>query len=153
MSIKETFDKIKVRYPVGAESSLVLPLLHAVQNENGYITDEDILEVANCAGVPAIQVEEAVSWYHMLTKKKKGKYHIKFCRNIVCSMRGAENMVEYVSKKLGIKPGETTPDGKFCLSLVECLASCGTAPVMQLNKTYHEDLTLEKVDAILAELK
>jgi len=81
-----------------------------------------------------------------------GKYHVQICRNISCSLLGAEHLIEHVSKKLGVRPGETTPDGKFTLAKVECLGSCGTAPVMQVNDDYHENLTVESIDRILDRL-
>jgi NADH-quinone oxidoreductase subunit E len=81
-----------------------------------------------------------------------GKYHVQICRNISCSLLGAEHLIEHVSKKLGVRPGETTPDGKFTLATVECLGSCGTAPVMQVNDEYHENLTVESIDRILDRL-
>jgi len=81
-----------------------------------------------------------------------GKYHVQICRNISCSLLGAEHLIEHVSKKLGVRPGETTPDGKFTLATAECLGSCGTAPVMQVNDEYHENLTVESIDRILDQL-
>jgi NADH-quinone oxidoreductase subunit E len=81
-----------------------------------------------------------------------GKYHVQICRNISCSLLGAEHLIEHVSQKLGVRPGETTPDGKFTLTKVECLGSCGTAPVMQVNDEYHENLTVESIDRILDQL-
>ena len=89
----------------------------------------------------------------MYTRKPVGKYHLQVCRNLSCSLMGAEHLIEHVSKKLGVRPGETTPDGTFTLSTAECLGSCGTAPVMQVNDDYYEDLNEEKVDAILDGLR
>jgi NADH-quinone oxidoreductase subunit E len=88
----------------------------------------------------------------MYNRKPVGRYHVQICRNISCSLLGAEHLIEHVSKKLGVKPGETTPDGKFTLTAVECLGSCGTAPVMQVNDDYHESLTEETIDALLDRL-
>jgi NADH-quinone oxidoreductase subunit E len=81
-----------------------------------------------------------------------GKYHVQICRNISCSLLGAEHLIDHVARKLGVRPGETTPDGKFTLAKVECLGSCGTAPVMQVNDEYHENLTVESIDRILDQL-
>jgi NADH:ubiquinone oxidoreductase subunit E len=88
----------------------------------------------------------------MYNRKPVGKYHVQICRNISCSLLGAEHLIEHVSRKLGVRPGETTPDGRFTLAKVECLGSCGTAPVMQVNDEYHEDLTVESIDRILDQL-
>jgi NADH:ubiquinone oxidoreductase subunit E len=88
----------------------------------------------------------------MFNRRPVGKYHVQICRNISCSLLGAEHLIEHVSRKLGVRPGETTPDGKFTLSTAECLGSCGTAPVMQVNDEYHENLTVESIDRILDQL-
>jgi NADH-quinone oxidoreductase subunit E len=88
----------------------------------------------------------------MYNRKPVGKYHVQVCRNLSCSLLGAEHLIEHVAKKLGVRPGETTPDGKFTLATVECLGSCGTAPVMQVNDEYHENLTVESIDRILDRL-
>jgi len=88
----------------------------------------------------------------MYNRRPVGKYHVQICRNISCSLLGAEHLIDHVSKKLGVRPGETTPDGKFTLEKVECLGSCGTAPVMQVNDEYHENLTVESIDRILDQL-
>jgi len=88
----------------------------------------------------------------MYNRKPVGKYHVQICRNISCSLLGAEHLIDHVARKLGVRPGETTPDGKFTLAKVECLGSCGTAPVMQVNDEYHENLTVESIDRILDQL-
>jgi NADH-quinone oxidoreductase subunit E len=101
--------------------------------------------------VPRVQVEEVLSYYTMLRREGIGKTHLQVCRNIACSMRGAEGIIEHACKRLGVRPGETTPDGKFTLSTVECLGSCGTAPVMMVNDAYHENLTLAELDRLIGE--
>jgi NADH:ubiquinone oxidoreductase subunit E len=93
------------------------------------------------------------TFYTMYNRKPVGKYHLQVCRNLSCSLMGAEHLIEHVAGRLGVRPGETTADGKFTLSTVECLGSCGTAPVMQVNDDYYEDLSEDKVDAILDGLR
>ncbi len=150
--MKDRFDEVRKQYPPEMKSSLVLPLLQIMQEEKGHLTDSDAVFVAEYIGVPAMQVKEALSWYTMLYKEPVGRHVVKVCRNISCSLLGAERLIEHLKKRLGVEPGETTPDGKFTLLTVECLASCGTAPAMQVNDTYHEELNEEKVDKILGDL-
>ena len=146
------FERWKLRYPAGFEGSLSLPCLRRIQEERGYITDDDITELTAYLGVPRIQVDEAVAFYTQFTRKPLGTHHIQVCHNVSCSLRGAEGLVAHLCSRLGIKPGETTSDGKFTLTTVECLASCGTAPMMMVGNTYHENLTPASVDALLEEL-
>ncbi len=108
--------------------------------------------IAEYIGMPAIQVIEALTWYTMFDREPQGRYVIKVCRNIACSLRGSENVLAHLQQKLGIGVGETTADGRFTLKTVECLASCGTAPAMQVNRTYHEQLDAAKLDQILESL-
>jgi NADH-quinone oxidoreductase subunit E len=108
--------------------------------------------IAGYIGMPAIQVVEALSWYSMFDREPQGRYVIKVCRNIACSLRGSERVVAHLQRRLGIGLGETTADGRFTLKTVECLASCGTAPAMQVNRTYHEQLDDAKLDRILETL-
>lgn len=147
------FEKLRARFPAGFESSLVLPCVRRIQEDRGYVADDDIVELAAYLGVPQIQIEEVLSFYTMFRRKPIGRWHLQFCHNISCSMNGAENLLHHVEKKLGIKPGETTPDGRYTLDHVECLGSCGTAPMMMINEAYHENLTKERVDALLEGLK
>ena len=147
------FEKMKARYPEGFESSLVLPCLHRIQADRGFVADEDIVALCDYLKVPRIQVEEVLSYYTMLRREGIGKTHLQVCRNIACSMRGAERTIDKLSRKLGIRPGETTPDGRFTLSVVACLGSCGTAPVVMVNEAYHENMSDEKLDRLIEELK
>jgi NADH-quinone oxidoreductase subunit E len=146
------FERWKQRYPAGFEGSLTIPCLQRIQQERGYIADSDIDDLVAYLGVSRIQVDEVLAFYTMFTREPLGRHHLQVCHNASCSLRGAEGLVRYLCGKLGIQPGETTADGKFTLSTVECLASCGTAPMMMVNETYHEDLTPAKVDALLEEL-
>ena len=150
--LRERFDALRAQYPGEMTPSLVLPLLHATQAEKGYLTDDDAGMIAEYIGVPAMQVVEALRWYTMFNQAPQGRHVIKVCRNIACALRGADEVVEHLKARLGIAVGETSPDGRYTLQTVECLASCGTAPAMQVNDTYHECLNAAKLDAILKEL-
>jgi NADH-quinone oxidoreductase subunit E len=146
------FDALRSQYPPEMKTSLVLPLLHCVQDEQGFVTEADAVSIAEYIGMPAIQVIEALTWYTMFDREPQGRYVIKVCRNIACSLRGSEHVLAHLQQKLGIGVGETTADGRFTLKTVECLASCGTAPAMQINRTYHEQLDAAKLDRILESL-
>ena len=146
------FDALRSQYPPEMKTSLVLPLLHCVQDEQGFVTEADAAGIAGYIGMPAIQVIEALTWYTMFDREPQGRYVIKVCRNIACSLRGSEDVLAHLQQKLGIGVGETTADGRFTLKTVECLASCGTAPAMQVNRTYHEQLDAAKLDRILESL-
>ncbi len=150
--LAEKFDALRRLYPAEMAPSLVLPLLHCMQEDKGFVTEDDALCIAQYLGVPPIQVVEARSWYSMFRQQPGGRYVLKVCRNISCSLRGAEQVVSHLEQRLGIRVGETTPDGRFTLETVECLASCGTAPAMQINDTYHEQLDAAMIDRILEDL-
>ena len=144
------FERLLTRYP--DRKAVILPALHLAQKEFGYVSDEAIVYIAGLVGASPAEIEGVASFYTMYDRKPVGKYHVQICRNISCSLLGAEHLIEHVAGKLGVKPGATTPDGKFTLSQVECLGSCGTAPVMQVNDEYHENLTVESIDRILDQL-
>ncbi len=147
------FEKLKERLPPGLDSTLVLPCLRRIQEDRGYIADEDIDGLVGYLGVPRIQIEEVLTFYSMLRRRPIGRYHVQVCHNVSCSMRGAERMIDSLSRRLGVQPGQTTPDGRFTLSRVECLGSCGTAPVVMVNERYHELQTDESLEQLLAELE
>ena len=149
----EEFDRLRDVYPRQMSASLVLPLLQVVQQRKGHVTPDDARFVADYAGVPAIQVTEALSWYTMLHRQPVGRHVVRICRNIACALRGSERILAHVEKKLGVAPGGTTADGRCTFLAVECLASCGTAPVMQVDETYHEQLDEAKVDRVLEALR
>jgi NADH-quinone oxidoreductase subunit E len=150
--ISDKFDELRSAYPAEMGASLVLPLLHFAQAQRGVVTKDDAAAIAACTGVPGIQVTEAITWYTMFRRQPAGRHVIKVCRNISCSLRGAERVVDHLRKRLGIEVGETSADGRYTLLTVECLASCGTAPAMQIGDTYHEQLDEATVDRILAGL-
>jgi NADH-quinone oxidoreductase subunit E len=144
------FERLLTRYP--DRKAVILPALHLAQKEFGYVSDDAIIYISGLVGTSPAEIEGVATFYTMYNRKPVGKYHVQICRNISCSLLGAEHLIEHVSAKLGVRPGETTPDGKFTLTKVECLGSCGTAPVMQVNDEYHEHLTVESIDRILDRL-
>jgi NADH-quinone oxidoreductase subunit E len=146
------FERLKQRYPAGFESSLVLPCLRRIQEVRGWIAEEDIDAIAAWLPVPRIQIEEVLSFYTQYRRSPVGRWHLEVCRNVSCSMRGSERLLGHLCKKLGVKEGETTPDGRFTLQTAECLGSCGTAPVMVVNDVYHENMSPEKADELLGRL-
>ena len=146
------FERLKKRLPPGQAGTLLLPALHRIQHDRGYIAEEDIQALVDYLGVPRIQADEVLSFYSMLRRKAIGRCHIEVCRNVSCSMRGAERLIAKLSELLGIRPGETTADGRYTLATVECLGSCGTAPVMLVDGKYHENIDPEEVAALLEAL-
>ncbi len=140
-------DVIVARYPV--PKAALLPVLWEVQTRDGWIKSEAEAWVADRLGVSAAPVHGAVTVYTMYKQRLMGKYHIQVCTTLSCMLRGCDELMEHLRNKLGIREGEITPDGKFSLVRVECLGSCGTAPMFQLNDDYHEDLTLGRVDQLL----
>jgi NADH-quinone oxidoreductase subunit E len=148
-SLIPEIETLKKRFPAGFESSLVMPCLRRIQETQGFVADADIDALVAYLGVPRIQIEEVLSFYTQYLRAPVGRWHVQVCRNVSCSMRGAERVLERISQKLGIDPGQTTPDGRFTLSTVECLGSCGTAPVMMVNETHRENLTVESIDGLI----
>ena len=145
------FDALVRNYPV--KRSALIPILLTTQEHLGHLSDESIAAIARYLELPEIEVYEVVTFYSMLRRQPVGKHHIQVCTNISCLLLGGEEIFDHVSKRLGIKEGETTNDGQFSLIEVECLGACCNAPAMQVNYTYHDDLTFEKVDQVLQELK
>ena len=150
----EEIDHWKARFPEDRSRSAVIGALHAVQHENGgYLTAELMNAVADYLGLPTIQVYEVATFYSMFQTKPVGRHNVAICTNVSCMLRGAEELVAHVEKKLGVKLGESTEDGRIYLKKEEeCLAACCGAPMMMVDHVYHEDLTTEKVDRILDEL-
>ncbi len=132
--------------------SALIPSLQLAQAELGYLSSEAVLEISEVFNLSPNEVNEVASFYTMLFKRPVGKYVIQVCTNISCMLCSSERIMSHLERRLGIKPGETTPDKRFTLLEVECLASCGTAPVVQINEEYHENLTPEKLDRILDSL-
>lgn len=137
------------KYPADQRQSAVMSTLRIVQEEQGYLTSELMDVVADYLNMPAIAVYEVASFYTMYEHSSVGKHLINVCTNISCKLRGSDAIVEHLEKKLDIKLGETTYDGRFTLRSVECLGACVQAPMMQINKEYHEHLTNESIDLVL----
>jgi NADH-quinone oxidoreductase subunit E len=129
-----------------------LPCLRRIQELRGHVEDGDIGALAAYLGVPRVQIEEVLSFYTQYRREAGGRWHVAVCRNVSCSMRGAERVIEACERKLGIDVGETTADGRITLSTVECLGSCGTAPVMMVNDKYVENVSVESLDGLLGGL-
>lgn len=144
-------DDILSRYPV--KRSAMLPLLSLAQREEGYVSEAAMKEIAAILRLTPPQVYEVVTFYTMLRLKPAGKFHLQVCKSLMCALVGSDALLGWLKARLGIGPGETTKDGLFTLSTVECLASCGTGPMMQVNEDYYERITEEKLDRILADLK
>lgn len=144
----EAMDKLLPRYP--SRVALLLPALHQAQEEKRWLSEETLDEIAAYIDIHPAQVREVASFYTMYNLKPVGKYHLKICTNAACILRGADELVEHCEKKLGIACGSTTADQLFTLAEEECLGACGTAPAMMLNDDYVENLTVSKMDEILA---
>lgn len=146
---QKKFEELLTHYP--NKQAALLPTLWLVQDQEGYISGEAMEHVAGLLEVSPAHVYGVVTFYTMYHQKPVGKYHLQVCRTLSCALAGSENILEHLKKKLKIEENQTT--GKFSLCTVECLASCGTGPAMMVNEKYYENLTAEKVDKILGELK
>jgi NADH-quinone oxidoreductase subunit E len=152
--LREEIDRWVAKFPPDRKRSAVISALHAVQHENnGYLTTDLMDAVAAYLGLPPIQVYEVATFYSMFETKPVGRHHVSVCTNISCMLRGAQEVVDRVEKKLGIKTGESTPDGRIYLKREEeCLAACTGAPMLMVDHVFHENLTPESIDKILDEL-
>ena len=146
------FDQLRARFPEGFASSMTLPCLRRIQEDRGYVADEDIDGLVAYLGVPRIQIEEVLSFYTQFRRAPIGRWHVQCCRNVSCSLRGAERVTGHIASRLGIAPGQTSTDGRFTLSTVECLGACGSAPVVVVNETSYADVTPESFDALVQTL-
>jgi NADH-quinone oxidoreductase subunit E len=149
--VREEIDRWVAKFPEGRQRSAVIAALHAAQHENGgYLTTELMIAVAEYLKLPPIQVFEVATFYSMFETKPVGRHSISVCTNISCMLRGGDDILAHVERRLGIKAGQSTPDGKFYLKIEEeCLAACCGAPMMMVDHVYHENLTPQSVDAIL----
>ena len=150
LSVKEIKEKM-ARYP--QRKSAILPALTVAYHQVGHLNGDIYNEISEIIDIPAVEIAEAASFYTMFPKKPVGKFLIQVCHNISCALLGADSLIGYLEETLGIKKGETTQDGLFTLISVECLGSCASAPMMQINDEYYENLTKEKVNRILDELR
>jgi len=147
---REKIEKVLATYP--QRESALLRVFHLVQQEQGYLSAEAIAWVAEVIGIPLVRAYEVATFYTLYHRKPVGKHIIQVCTNLSCSLMGAQHLLDHLEDRLKIRVGETTPDGRFTLLTVQCLGSCGTAPVMQINDRYYENLDKERVDRILTEL-
>ncbi len=149
--VKEEIEHWKARFPEGRERSAVIAALHAVQHENdGYLTAEQMNAVAEYLDLPTIQVYEVGTFYSMFQTKPVGRHNVAICTNVSCMLRGSDDLVDHVEKKLNVKLGDSTADGRIYLKKEEeCLAACCGAPMMMVDHKYYENLTKERVDEIL----
>jgi len=151
---KDVVSKIETmaaKYP--DKNSAMLPAIHIIQDEFGWIPPEAVKQLAKVLDTTPNKIYAVLTFYTMFNTEPVGKYQIQVCKNVSCSLLGSQHIIEHISKHLKIKPGETTKDKKFTLSLVECLGSCGTAPVMMINDKYYENLDKARVDDILESLE
>ncbi len=148
-------EEIKNRYPKGKHKSALLPVLHIAQEEHGWLPIDVMNEVAEVLDIHPIEVYEVATFYTMFHVKPVGKYVIEICRTGPCCLVGAESLIQYLKEKLNVEEGEVTADGLFTIKPVECLASCGTGPVLQIGPDYiyHENLTEEKIDQLIETLR
>lgn len=141
------------KYPHDQKQSAVMSALRIVQEEKGFLSSQMMDAVADYLDMPPISVYEVATFYSMYETRPIGRNLINICTNISCKLRGSSEVVHYIEDKLGIQMGQTTSDGRYTLRAVECLAACANAPMMQVNKDYHEDLTNQKIDEILEEYR
>ncbi len=149
------FDEMVKRYPQGRQKSALLPILHAVQAEYGWLSPNAMDKVAEYLDIQSIEVYEVASFYTMFFLQPQGKFVLEVCRTGPCQLVGSDKIMAHLEKKLGVKEGEVTKDGLFSWRGVECLAACGMAPVLQIGPdyTYYENLTADKLDTLIEELK
>jgi len=133
--------------------SALLPILHIVQNDYGYISEEAMEEISEILDLPKIEIKSVISFYSMLREKPAGRYHIQLCRNVVCYLNGGKELVDFLKEKYNLTPGNSTDNMKFSLSLVECIGQCEIAPAVQINDKFYGNLTPAKLKDILDKLE
>ena len=148
---QKEYEGILARYP--RPETAVIAVLDLAQRDFGSVSEEVEQYLSDTMGVHLSQIHAAATFYTMFNTKPTGRHHIQVCRNLSCSLLGAEHIVDHLEKTLGVQAGNTTDDGVFTLSTVECLGSCGTAPMMQIDDTYYENLTPERVNEVINELR
>jgi NADH-quinone oxidoreductase subunit E len=144
---ERVFQDTLKKYPT--KMAALLPALWICQRQNGFLTPEIMEYVAGRLDLSPVHVYSVAEFYTMYHKRPAGKYHIMLCRTLSCTLCGCESLRDYVTKRIGIRPGEVSDDGMFSFEEVECLGSCGTAPVMRVNDVYCENMTSEKIDAVI----
>ncbi len=151
--LEKRIEKLLASYPSNRRKSALIPMLMYAQDETGYVTRELVEEVARRIGIPPVQVDEVVTFYTMLWRKPRGKYHVQVCTNISCLLTGGEELYEHTCKKLGLGHRETAADGVFSLEEVECMGACSWAPAVQINYDFYHHVTPEKLDQLIDDLK
>ncbi len=144
-------EEVRKKYPTGLAA--VMPVVYIAQEQNGFISEEAMAEIANVLNIDKVSVLSVVTFYTMYHTKPMGKYHVQVCTNVSCMLRGAYEIWDGVKEKLGLDHMEVSPDGKFSLEEVECMGACGYAPMIAVNEDYFENLSKEKVFEILDSLK
>lgn len=153
-ALMNRINELLSHYPADKKKSALLPVLHEVQDaHDNWLSYELMDKVAEILEILPVEVYEVVTFYTMFNQKPIGKYMFEFCQTSCCCLNGAENLMDYTADKLGIKMGETTPDGMFTIAGVECLGACGYAPMMQLGDFYKEKLNEEKIDQLIADCR
>jgi NADH-quinone oxidoreductase E subunit len=148
---RKKIEALKTEYETNL--SALIPALHVAQGDQGWLSEETQAEVATILEITPQAVREVVSFYTMFQQKPVGKFLLQVCRNLSCCLHGGHRLQRQIEERLGIRDGETTQDGRFTLVSVECLGSCGTAPVLMVNDRYHENVTPQEIDRLLTELK
>ena len=151
--LEAKFEKLVGSYPEGRQRAALIPMLLFTQDEVGALDQEVVEEIASRLGLTALDVDQVITYYSMLSKKPRGKYHVQICTNVSCLLLGADQILERAKKRLGLENGEVTPDGQFSLEEVECLGACSWGPAIEVNYEYHHHMTPEKVEALIAELR
>lgn len=150
----ESVAKIKAKMPdYPKRKSMILPAITIAYQQVGHLSDDIYREISTIIDIPYVEIAEAATFYTLFPKEPVGKHLIQVCHNISCALVGNDGLTSYLEQKLGVAKGETTPDRKFTLHTVECLGSCSTAPMMQINDQFYENLDRAKVDAIIEDLK
>jgi len=151
--LEARFEKLLQSYPPGRQRSALIPMLLYAQDEAGAVTPELVEEISRRLELKSVEVDEVVTYYSMLHKKPRGKYHFQICTNISCMLTGGQELWEHACRKLGIGNKEVTPDGLFSLEEVECLGACSWAPAMEVNYDYHHKVTPEAFDRLIEDLR
>ena len=149
--LEQRFATMVTHYPT--KRSVLVPMLLYIQDELGAVTDEATHEIADRTELSDLEVRNVVSYYSMLRTKPIGKYNFQVCTNVSCLLRGGEDILEHCKKELGVANKQSTADGMFFVEEVECIGACSWAPAMMMNYEFHENLTIEKVDQLIASLK
>ncbi|XP_049810912.1 probable NADH dehydrogenase [ubiquinone] flavoprotein 2, mitochondrial [Schistocerca nitens] len=150
---KKRAEAIMAIYPEGHKRAAVIPLLDLAQRQHGWLPISAMHHVAELLGMPRMRVYEVATFYTMFMRQPTGKFHVQVCTTTPCWLRGSDDIMNCIKRKLGVGPGETTKDGMFTVSEVECLGACVNAPMIQVNDDYYEDLTVKDTEEILDDLK